>query len=48
MQMADAQVSKRDQLYTVKAGQADGALLGLSKEWRIGRKAVRRLLDDLS
>lgn len=48
MQTTDAQVSKRGQLYTVKAGQADGSLLGLSKEWRIGRKAVRRLLDDFS
>jgi len=48
MQTADAQVGKRGQLYTVKAGQADGSLLGLSKEWRIGRKAVRRLLDDFA
>ena len=46
MQTTDVQVSKRGQSYTVKTGQADGALLGLSREWRIGRKAVRRLLDD--
>jgi len=48
MQTADAQVGKRGQLYTIKAGQADGSLLGMSKEWRIGRKAVRRLLDDFA
>lgn len=48
MQTVDTQVGKRGQRYTVKAGQADGSLLGLSKEWRIGRKAVRRLLDDFS
>ena len=48
MQTADAQLGKRGQTYTVKAGQADGSLLGLSREWRIGRKAVRRLLDDFA
>ena len=48
MQTADVQVGKRGQSYTVKAGQADGSLLGLSREWRIGRKAVRRLLDDFA
>ena len=46
MQTADVQLGKRRQTYAVKAGQADGSLLGLSREWRIGRKAVRRLLDD--
>lgn len=48
MQTADIQLGKREQSYTVKAGQADGSLLGLSREWRIGRKAVRRLLDDFT
>lgn len=48
MQTADMQAGKRGQSYTVKAGQADGSLLGLSREWRIGRKAVRRLLDDFA
>lgn len=48
MQTADTQAGKRGQTYTVKAGQADGSLLGLSREWRIGRKAVRRLLDDFA
>lgn len=48
MQTEDIQLGKRGQSYTVKAGQADGSLLGLSKEWRIGRKAVRRLLDDFA
>ena len=48
MQTADAQLGKRGQTYTVQAGQADGSLLGLSREWRIGRKAVRRLLDDFA
>ncbi len=48
MQTTDTQVGKRGQTYTVKAGQADGSLLGLSREWRIGRKAVRRLLDDFA
>lgn len=48
MQTADVQLGKRGQDYTVKAGQADGSLLGLSREWRIGRKAVRRLLDDFA
>ncbi len=48
MQTADVQLGKRGQTYTVKAGQADGSLLGLSREWRIGRKAVRRLLDDFA
>lgn len=48
MQTAEILVGKRGQSYTVKAGQADGSLLGLSKEWRIGRKAVRRLLDDFA
>ena len=48
MQTTDAQLGKRGQTYTAKAGQADGALLGLSREWHIGRKAVRRLLDDFA
>ncbi len=48
MQTADVQLGKRGQAYTVKAGRADGSLLGLSREWRIGRKAVRRLLDDFA
>ncbi len=48
MQTTDTQAGKRGQTYTVKAGQADGSLLGLSREWRIGRKAVRRLLDDFA
>lgn len=48
MQTADVQLGKRGQRYTVKAGQADGSLLGLSREWHIGRKAVRRLLDDFA
>lgn len=48
MQTASTQVNKRGLAYKVKAGQADGSLLGLSKEWHIGRKAVRRLLDDFS
>ena len=48
MQTADVQVGKRGQTYAVKAGQADRSLLGLSREWRIGRKAVRRLLDDFA
>lgn len=48
MHTADIQLGKRGQSYTVKAGQADGSLLGLSREWRIGRKAVRRLLDDFT
>lgn len=48
MQTASTQVNKRGQAYKVKAGQADGPLLGLSKEWRIGRKAVRHLLDDFA
>lgn len=48
MQTADVQLGKRGQTYTVKAGQADGSLLRLSREWRIGRKAVRRLLDDFA
>ncbi len=48
MQTADTQFVKRGQTYSVKAGQADGSLLGLSREWRIGRKAVRRLLDDFA
>jgi len=48
MQTTEVLAGKRGQNYTVKAGQADGSLLGLSKEWRIGRKAVRRLLDDFA
>ncbi len=48
MQTADVQFDKRGQAYTVNAGQADGLLLGLLREWRIGRKAVRRLLDDFA
>ena len=48
MQTAETLAGKRGQTYTVKAGQADGSLLGLSREWRIGRKAVRRLLDDFA
>ncbi len=48
MQTTDTQAGKREQTYTVKAGQADGSLLGLSREWHIGRKAVRRLLDDFA
>ncbi len=48
MQTADTQAGKRGQTYLVRAGQADGSLLGLSLEWRIGRKAVRRLLDDFA
>lgn len=48
IQTVSAQCCKRGQSYTVKAGQADGSLLGLSREWRIGRKAVRRLLDDFA
>ncbi len=48
MQTTDTQAGKRGQTYLVRAGQADGSLLGLSREWRIGRKAVRRLLDDFS
>ena len=48
MQTTEVLAGKRRQNYTVKAGQADGPLLGLSKEWRIGRKAVRRLLDDFA
>jgi len=48
MQTAEVRAGKRRQNYTVKAGQVDGSLLGLSKEWRIGRKAVRRLLDDFT
>lgn len=48
MQTTEVLASKRRQNYTVKAGQADGPLLGLSKEWRIGCKAVRRLLDDFA
>ena len=46
MQTAETLAGKRGQTYAVKAGQADEALLGLSREWHIGRKAVRRLLDD--
>ncbi len=48
MQTADVLLGKRGHNYTVKARQADGSLLGLSREWRIGRKAVRRLLDDFA
>lgn len=48
MQTVETLAGKRGQTYTVKAGQADGSLLGLSREWRIGRKAVRRLLDDFA
>lgn len=48
MQTAETLAGKRGQSYTVKAGQADGSLLGLSREWRIGRKAVHRLLDDFA
>ncbi|MCH5238441.1 MAG: hypothetical protein J1E95_11710, partial [Muribaculaceae bacterium] len=32
----------------LKAGQIDGSILGLSKEWEIGRKATSRLLEDFS
>lgn len=39
MQTVNVQLGKRGQHYTVKAGQADGSLLGLSREWRIGRAA---------
>ena len=48
MQTVSVQCCKRGQSYTVKASQADGSLLGLSREWHIGRKAVRRLLDDFA
>lgn len=48
MQITEVLAGKRRQNYTVKAGQVDGSMLGLSKEWHIGRKAVRRLLDDFS
>ncbi len=48
MQTADTQLGKRGQTYLVQAGQADGSLLGLSREWRVGRKSVRRLLDDFA
>ena len=48
MQTAETLAGKRGQSYTVKAGQADGSLLGLSREWPICRKAVRRLLDDFA
>ena len=48
MQTAETLAGKRGQSYMVKSGQADCSLLGLSREWRIGRKAVRRLLDDFA
>ena len=48
MVITDTPVLKRGQEYTVKAGQVDGSILGLSKEWEIGRKASSRLLEDFS
>ena len=48
MAITDTPVIKRGQEYVVKAGQIDGSILGLSKEWEIGRKATTRLLEDFS
>ena len=48
MAITDTPVLKRGQGYTVKAGQVDGSILGLSKEWEIGRKATTRLLENFS
>ena len=48
MAITDTPVLKRGQEYVVKAGQIDGSILGLSKEWEIGRKATSRLLEDFS
>ena len=48
MAITDTPVLKRGQGYTVKAGQVDGSILGLSKEWEIGRKATTRFLEDFS
>lgn len=48
MAITDTPVIKRGQEYVVKAGQIDGSILGLSKEWEIGRKATSRLLEDFS
>ena len=48
MAITDSPVLKRGQEYVVKAGQIDGSILGLSKEWEIGRKATSRLLEDFS
>lgn len=46
MQTTDKECSKRGQSYILHAGQLDGSMLSLSREWSIGRKAVSRLLDD--
>ena len=48
MAITDTPVLKRGQEYVVKAGQIDGSILGLSKEWEIGRKSASRLLEDFS
>ena len=48
MAITDTSVLKRGQEYVLKAGQIDGSILGLSKEWEIGRKATSRLLEDFS
>lgn len=44
----DTELKKRGQTYNIKPGQADCSMLGLSAEWGIGRKAIRRLMDDFS
>ena len=46
MSTSDADVVKRGIRYQVKAGQVDASFLSLSERWKIGIKAVRRLMTD--
>lgn len=46
MGTSDADVVKRGIRYQVKAGQVDASFLSLSERWKIGIKAVRRLMTD--
>lgn len=46
MSTSDTDVVKRGIRYQVKAGQVDASFLSLSERWKIGIKAVRRLMTD--
>lgn len=48
MAVSEVMNTKRGLGYAVHAGQADGSMLVLAKEWGIGCKAVFRLLEDFS
>lgn len=48
MTVSEVQNTKRGLGYALYPGQVDSSMLVLAKEWGIGRKAVSRLLEDLS